>query len=225
MKELFKNPFSIWLSWFIKRQKVVFKNRNKNFNIGYRSYASDCNFGSNVTIYENVSLCKVSAGNFSYINNQSKINRTTIGNFCSIGENVRCGLGLHPSKTFVSTHPSFYSKSKFPQITFAENDYFTEYAEIQIGNDVWVGSNSIIIDGVKIEDGAIIAAGSVVTKDVPPYAIVGGNPAKIIRFRFEENQINQLLKIQWWNKSTDWCIQNHKLMHNIESFLNNHSKI
>jgi acetyltransferase-like isoleucine patch superfamily enzyme len=83
---------------------------------------------------------------------------------------------------------------------------------VVIGNDVWVGAGAIILSGVSIGDGAIVAAGAVVTKDVPPYAIVGGNPAKLIRYRFSEDQIAKLLSISWWNWSED------KIKANLDSF-------
>lgn len=68
-----------------------------------------------------------------------------------------------------------------------------------IGNDVWLGANSLVLKGVKIGDGAVIGAGAVVTKDVPPYAIVGGNPAKVIKMRFDDETIGKLMQLQWWN--------------------------
>ncbi len=93
-----------------------------------------------------------------------------------------------------------------------------------IGNDVWIGSNVLIIGGIKIGDGAIVAAGAVVTKDVPPYAIVGGIPARIIRFRFDKEQINKLLELKWWNKDDDWLIKNNYLFCNVEMFFENRNK-
>ena len=88
-----------------------------------------------------------------------------------------------------------------------------------IGNDVWIGLNATILDGVTIGDGAIVAAGAVVTKDVPPYAVVGGVPAKIIKYRFTESQIDFLLKFRWWEKDRKWIQQNYKRFQDIESFI------
>ena len=92
-----------------------------------------------------------------------------------------------------------------------------------IGNDVWIGLNATILDGVTIGDGAIVAAGAVVTKDVPPYAVVGGVPAKIIKYRFTESQIDFLLKFRWWEKDRKWIQQNYKRFQDIESFIEAYS--
>ena len=155
---------------------------------------------------------------FSYIGPRTQMNNANIGKFCSIGPDCRIGLGRHPSKIFVSTHPIFFSTRGQSQITFSDKNYFGESEKIMIGNDVWIGSNSIILDGVKVHTGAILAAGSVVTKDVQPYAIVGGVPAKVIGYRFEAEQVNKLLKSKWWDKDIEYLKNNYHKFHNIQSF-------
>lgn len=87
-----------------------------------------------------------------------------------------------------------------------------------IGNDVWIGAYVNIIEGITIGDGAIIAAGSVVTQDVPPYAVVGGVPAKVIKYRFEQDIIEQLKKIEWWNKDQKWLKKNAHLFDDVYKF-------
>lgn len=140
-------------------------------------------------------------GRHTYVAENARIVRVEIGAFCSIGPNVIIGgLGTHPTK-WISTHPVFYSTLKQSGKTFVTINSFDELQLNKIGNDVWIGARALILDGVSIGDGAIIAAGSVVTKDVSPYAIVGGVPAKIIRFRFSEEVIARLLEWQWWNLS------------------------
>lgn len=99
--------------------------------------------------------------------------------------------------------------------------------DIIVENDVWIGAKSTIMSGIKIHDGAVVGAGSVVTKDVPPFAIVGGNPAQIIKFRFNPTQIQSLLNIRWWDWEEDKIRQNAKLLwsNDINQFINNHKNV
>lgn len=148
----------------------------------------------------------------SYIGNDSYLRRVQIGKYCSIGNEVKVLYGTHPTGQFVSTHPAFYSTIQQAGFTWVTKDCFQEriYAipeekiSVVIGNDVWIAGHVQILEGVKIGNGAIIAAGSVVTQDVPPYSIVGGVPARMIRWRFQEEERIWLDKIQWWNQDEDW---------------------
>ena len=198
MQWLVKNPITLWLGKLWIAKNLEWKNRDKKLKIGYLSYAKKTRFNLYNTLQDNVSLVDVELGDFTYISFHTAIAKTKIGKFCSIGPDCKIGLGRHPSEKFVSTHPVFFSPNKRAQITFSDKDYFKEFDEINIGNDVWVGANCIIIDGVSIADGVIVAAGSVVTKDIPPYAIVGGIPAKIIRYRFSDEKIKLIEKSEWW---------------------------
>lgn len=111
----------------------------------------------------------------------------------------------------------FYSTSKQCGVTFATDNVFKEYLKpLKIGNDVWIQQDVFICGGVEISDGAIVLAGAVVTKDVPPYAIVGGVPAKVIRFRYDNETIQFLLRIKWWNNDIEWFKKNWRLMNDIE---------
>lgn len=141
----------------------------------------------------------VEIGDFTYING-GKIFYAKIGKFCSIGYGVYIGSGEHYTKK-VTTYPI---KNKIAGI-YGLID-FPEQKDSIIGNDVWIGNNVGIKQGVIIGDGAIIASGAVVTKNVLPYTIVGGVPAKLIRKRFTDYQIKQLLDISWWN----WNIEKIK---------------
>lgn len=148
----------------------------------------------------------------SYIGDDSYLRRVRVGKYCSIGNEVRILYGTHPTDKFVSTHPAFYSTLKQAGFTWVTKECFQErnYAipeekiSVVIGNDVWIAGHVQILEGVKIGDGAIVAAGAVVTDDVPAYAIVGGVPAKIIRWRFDEEERSWLTELQWWDKDEAW---------------------
>lgn len=219
MKWLIKNPLTIWFVRLIKSKILEYKNKDKNLKIGYMSSVVNCSFSVYNTIYDNVDLDEVDLGDFTYIAGNTKILKTNIGKFSSIGPSCKIGLGKHPSDTFVSTHPMFFSPLKQTQMTFADKDYFSEFENITIGNDVWIGANVIVLDGVTIADGVIIAAGSVVTKDIPPYAISGGVPAKVIKYRFKEKDISKLIELKWWDMDAEYLKANFKRFHNIEDFL------
>jgi acetyltransferase-like isoleucine patch superfamily enzyme len=125
----------------------------------------------------------------------------TIGNFCSLAANITVYLGGNHRTDWVTTYPfGHVNKDNFP---YDGKGHPATNGNVIIGNDVWIGNNVNIMSGITIGDGAVIATNSHVVKDVPPYTIVGGNPARIIRKRFTEEQIDKLLKIRWW----DWSIE------------------
>jgi acetyltransferase-like isoleucine patch superfamily enzyme len=174
----------------------------------------DSPLGKSVAIYEGTMLYQVRMGDFSYVSKDSYLENVEVGKFCSIGPRVQIGLAPHPSRVFVSTYPAFYSHDNdgCPQ-TFREDKIFDDTVpKTVVGSDVWIGYNAIIVGGVTIGTGAIVAAGAVVVKDVSPYAVVGGNPAKVIRYRFPEDQIRHLLESKWW----DWSIE--KIRQHLEDF-------
>lgn len=146
-----------------------------------------------------------------------------IGHFSSIAGRCYVINGRHPYKyPFATTSPMFFSLLKQNGYTFANAQQYDEfsYAEsdfpVIIGSDCWIGFDVKLIGGIRIGDGAIVLAGAVVTKDVPPYAIVGGIPAKIIGYRFDEETINFLLSIKWWENSESWFKRNWRLINNID---------
>lgn len=124
----------------------------------------------------------------------------TVGNFSIIARNCVVGLGAHPTNT-LSPHSIFYKKKRWKwHDDWCEDTGFRESnKKITVGNGVWIGMRCLILDGVTIGDGAIVAAGAVVTKDVPPFAVVGGVPAKVLKYRFSPEIIERLLEIKWWN--------------------------
>lgn len=124
---------------------------------------------------------------------------TSIGAFCSIGPRVILGHGEHPVN-YLSTSPYFYfDELAYKKQTNVSHPEYWNLQPINIGNDVWIGDGVFVKNGITVGDGAIIGARSVVTKDIPPYAIVVGCPAKIIRYRFDEKTIEELLKLRWWD--------------------------
>jgi acetyltransferase-like isoleucine patch superfamily enzyme len=215
---LVKNAFTIWLRCAVKTLILEIRHKRNKLRLGHMTNISNCEFGMYNTIYDHVIMIDVKLGDFTYVAAGSIISNAKIGKFCSIGPDIKCGLAFHPNQIFVSTHPVFYSMEKQSQITFADKSYFDEYKDIRIGNDVWIGANVIIVGEIEIGDGAIIATGSIVTKSVPPYAIVAGVPAKVIRYRFVDSDIKFMLNLKWWNLDIKWIKENFKLFHNI-SFL------
>jgi acetyltransferase-like isoleucine patch superfamily enzyme len=154
--------------------------------------------GAGVHIANRAFLHRVTIGKYSYCGVNSQIANASIGSFCSIAQEVRVGLAMHPVH-FVSTSPGLYASRASWAPAFGARHAFVEHEEVRIGHDVWIGAGAMILGGVTVGDGAVIAAGSVVMKDVPPYAIVMGVPAQVRSYRFSESVVEKLLAIQWWN--------------------------
>jgi acetyltransferase-like isoleucine patch superfamily enzyme len=171
-----------------------------------------CSFDSKSVIHPNVHLlenCIINNSeihSYTYLGKNCLVQNTSIGKFCSIANDVLIGLGNHPLE-LLSTSPIFYRRNNPLQIDLIKKDLdIVEYKPINIGNDVWVGTRAIIMDGVSIGHGSVIAANSVVTKDVPPYAVVGGVPAKILKYRFSLEKREEIISSKWWDSSIDKII-------------------
>jgi virginiamycin A acetyltransferase len=140
-----------------------------------------------------------------------------IGKFCQIASDAKFLMpgGIHHLNT-LTTYPLFWNKifdvKHYSEILPKQDLYHKEYGDTIVGNDVWIGYNSLIMPGIKIGDGAVIGANSVVTKDVPAYTIVAGNPAKIIRKRFDDDTINKISNLQWWDWDMEKIMQNYDLL-------------
>lgn len=189
------------LYWKLFRRHTV-RLKTKGFQSSFLSFAaSDCRFAEYTAVSGRSKLYNTVLGRFSYTAGGAIMN-AHIGAFCSIGPDVKIGgFGKHPTN-WISTHPVFYSRKQQVAIAFASEEMLEEYAPVTIGNDVWIGANAMILDGVSVGDGAIIAAGAVVTKNVGPYEIVGGVSAKLIRKRFTDPEISMLMASKWWELDT-----------------------
>lgn len=199
IKSFYKRKF---MALKYRSRRVVF---GKQVNLAYRQ----ADFQGMNTIGD-ASTFRGTMGFGSYMGVCCDID-AEIGKYCSIAANVKTINGRHPTSECVSTHPAFFSTRKQAGFTYVNSDLFEEVVHadgcdysVRIGNDVWIGYGALIMAGVSIGDGAIVGAGAVVTKDVEPYAIVGGVPAKVIRMRFSEREIAALLELRWWDRPKEW---------------------
>lgn len=186
----------------------------RNKKVSNFAFVSSTNkISSKASIYRLTKIKNSVVGDYSYIGPSCDITNTSIGKFCSIADNCRIGTASHTMNN-ISSSPIFTLKHNATKTTWADKSIHqnNEVKKVNIGNDVWIATHVIIKDGITIGDGAIIGAGAVVVKDVPPYAVVGGVPAKVIKYRFEKPIIDKLLELQWWNYSDE------KLRDNIQYF-------
>ncbi len=188
----------VWL--LIRRHRLA--QQIEGFWASRRSYADRrSSFSGYNRLYRETVVSNATLGRFTYITD-AKISNAVVGSFCSVGPGAMIGgLGRHPTN-WISTHPVFYSNRKQAGISFTDRQHMEEAPQVSIGNDVWIGANAIVLDGINIGDGAIIAAGAVVTNDIEPYSIVGGVPARLIRKRFDIETVARLQQMKWW----DWPV-------------------
>lgn len=196
--------------------------KNCKFSLSSKLDGKCCFEGRNCVGIRTI-LYSSELGYGSYVGNDNLFVCVKVGRYCSIGNNIKVIHLTHPTYG-VSTHPAFYSTDS-AVFTYVDEDKEKESLctkdgwHCEIGNDVWIGSHVLIRGGVKIGDRAVIAMGSVATKNVPPYAVVGGVPARIIKYRFEQEKINSLMKLQWWNKGEKWICDHADLFMDTENFL------
>lgn len=207
----------------VKRLIITIKNRKKKVFLSPKSNVTlqTCFEGHNHI--GRATEFSGSIGYGSYIGANASIS-ARIGRFCSIADHVVTVNGLHPVSQFASTHSAFYSTGNCVNLSFSDKQMFEEHRfadpekrlAVIIGNDVWIGYGATILAGVTIGDGAVIASGAVVTKNVEPYTIVGGVPAREIRKRFSDKTIIKLLNMEWWNRSPEWIRKHAQAFRNVE---------
>lgn len=161
-------------------------------------------------VYRAAKIFHSKLSRFSYVGKRSCLINAEIGSFCSIASDVCVGMGTHDMSK-LSTSPLFNEKRNGTGHSWTNQISFP-YENVVVGNDVWIGERALIMGGVTIGNGAVVGAGAIVTRDVPPYAIVGGVPAKIIRYRFPPDIVEKLEKLQWW------LMPEHNLRGNIHFF-------
>lgn len=182
---------------------LLFQSVRNIFNpaISIFSQVEFSNVSKKAKVWRFAKLDHSNVADYSYIGPGARVVYATIGKFCSIAGNTSIGLAAHPLD-FLSSSPIFFSHRNATGHTWVkekENVSFEEYKRVVIGNDVWIGSRAMILGGVNIGDGAVVGAGAIVTKDVPAYAIVAGVPARIIKYRFDEETRLKLLQTRWWD--------------------------
>ena len=191
---------------FLKRHVGVKFNTKSNTKLNHKTILEGYN-----SIGYNSNIINSTLGYGSYIGDNCNLSHTKIGRFCSIASDVNIIIGSHPPHTFVSSHPSFFSLRKQAGFTFVNKDKFKEVnwvnesknIIIEIGNDIWIGNGVKIIQGITIGNGAIIATGAVVTRNIEPYGVYGGVPAKLIKSRFNSKDVAFLNELRWWNWDLD----------------------
>lgn len=174
-------------------------------------------FGRNCRLGGRVVLLNVDIGDYSYIESDSRVSHASVGRFTSIANFVQVGLAAHPVADNVSLHPAFYLHRPDLGYDLVERDLLEEFAGTTVGNDVWIGAGAVVVDGVTIGDGAVVGAGAVVTRDIPPYAVAAGVPARVLRYRFDQETIDFLLELRWWDRPVEWLREHAELMQDVEA--------
>lgn len=198
---------------------LYLKIRNYSCHIGWCVFSRNVKLGKHVTIEKGSVIMSDYINDYTYIGSSSYIDKSVkkIGKFCSIAMNAKIGLQNHPFH-WVSTHPIAYKK-KYGFIKKDRPLSDTNDKKTTIGNDVWIGANVTVLGGVTIENGAVIAANSLVNSNIEPYAIYAGTPAKLVKYRFDQDVIDKLNRSNWWNWERKKIQKQIPLFDDVQTFL------
>lgn len=194
----------------------------------FGAHTDGSSFEGRNAIGRHASVLKSSLGYGSYVASGSFLRGAKVGRYCCIGKQVRVIDVTHPSRQYVSVHPLFFAEKTVVGESYVGRQKFEETVKlpddpkfsVRIGNDVWIGDGAMILGVHVIGDGAIVAAGAVVTKDVEPYTIVAGVPARPVRKRFSDDEIHFLEELRWWDKGEEWIRENAEKFDDINKLRN-----
>lgn len=190
--------FPAGLKQALLRARLRLRGRRIRLGSGARIDSFD-EFEGHASLNPGAAVYGSRVGRWSYFGDHSLVIYSDVGAFCSVAPHVVIGGGIHPTAS-VTTSPLFYSALRNPWGSFpGALSAADELPKTHVGNDVWIGYSAVVLPGVRVGDGAVIGAGAIVTRDVEPYAIVAGVPAKAIRSRFDPSDVEWLLGLSWWN--------------------------
>jgi carbonic anhydrase/acetyltransferase-like protein (isoleucine patch superfamily) len=187
--------------------------------------SADTTIESPNSLGRGTTLLGCSLGRGTYIAGKTRLDRVRFGRFCSVGQELLIAEGRHPTRGFATTHPAFFSARRQAGFTYADAPVFDEVRQARdgwladVGHDVWIGDRVTILAGIRIGTGAVIGAGAVVTKDLEPYGIYAGVPARRIGQRCSDEEARDLLESAWWERDPRWLAANWREFNSIPTLM------